>query len=821
MSSRHELRVLAGRRPTASLLLVLFLAGVAGFAAGCGSDDNPVELEDPGPAFAPTPGAVADLPPDVDPSELTVYAGADTGPVDASGGFEVSASRTRPQLMVLADAAGRAVHLSVFGGDEGDSIVFSSRETAHALVFLHPLFITATGEDWDRARTIASTRSGFSDLVAALATSIAAGNRPGDADPAVAAALAQVYTEFAAYLWDNFRYWKGADKESELGPTGGFEISDLAVAADSTEITLRVRNEYRRWVALYASGRDAAGYRPAEFVELVPSPRITFFAAVLDGMGRSEAYSASHTVDVDGCDRLRISGYGLGFGQLAEGEWDRAAEAMFCPFVFDYALPLLEAVSGVGGLGVDGDPADDPLMTLVTTTLERGGAALADDLEAAIRLQDPDELVPTILQNTVATFIGDPEAFTEALVEQVRTVRGDTAVAAVPLAILDELAANLTLVDAAIAQSDGMCTLGSTLALPAATHLSVDLGDTTSHTHLLRGRVNDATNGYGISHVVVSVFDLDGVPVTSTEGTSVGYFSLAVPPGDLIVRFTRRGYRGYDQLITIYSDDAADYWMDAVDLVPAFESTGSLEGIVVDAVNGQQVYGATVELLPGFNRLATDVLRSTTSATRGDSNGVYTFDGVIPGCYTVRSLYSGYLPTYTYVTVLPQYRAAVPQLLIAPEGSSVIRIVLSWGVNPSDLDSHLLVPEGEGPAFDVRWNHRGEFYSWPYADLDIDDTTSYGPETITVAQPQSGTYSYAVYHWAGSGSIATSHARVMVYGSQGLIREWRPPSSGAGRWWYVFDMDATTERLYSVNSLQDTPPVGIAPSKAGERKPAP
>ena len=68
-----------------------------------------------------------------------------------------------------------------------------------------------------------------------------------------------------------------------------------------------------------------------------------------------------------------------------------------------------------------------------------------------------------------------------------------------------------------------------------------------------------------------------------------------------------------------------------------------------------------------------------------------------------------------------------------------MRAVLTWGANPSDLDSHLAYEN----------NHI--YYSKKVgskAHLDVDDTNSYGPETITIVKKKEGKkYLYAIHNY--------------------------------------------------------------------------
>ena len=797
------------------ILAVGLLIGLACALSACGGDDDPA-APTAGPSFAPTSGTVSDLPAGADPADYTVASGSGSVGVGANGGFSIEASRTRPQLFSLHRSDGRVVHLSIFSGRDDRTVVFSAEETAHALIYLHPLLTTESTADWSDARSIVASRAGFADLVDIIAASSAAGGAPGDDDPVVTAALAQVYGEMGTYLWDNFHYWKNADKSSQVGPAGGVEV--IALDANSSQATFRLQNERRRWLAIYATRHTDAGYGEPELLELLPAPRISFFSWVIDGIGDKAVTSAQHTVSTTGCDQLFVASFGLGLGELNEDDWNRAYPMMLCPFVFDYGLALAEVVRGVSGMNAQGDPLDDPMFRMVAAVQDFGGSELSAELATAVRMQDSAGLTTAALHASLATILDDTDAYAATLIEQVRHDEGSDDADELVADFISALSGGWIWIDAAIAQSEGMRTLGSTMAMPSVTYHRIDLDDAPSYEYTITGKIRDAVSEYSVAYATVTLFDADDRPIAAVETNSSGSFSFEAPSGDLTMRFARRGYRGFDRAFTLYEDDAATFDIGYIDLVPAHEWPCWLQGIVTNAVTGEQVTDVPVELLLGHDRNSTNLVATTTSAAQGDSLGYYEFNELIPGSYTVRTNEPGFNPSTSFVTLRPGHVESAYQLVMSPEGSTVLRIVLTWGLNPSDLDSHLIVPEGEGAQFEVRWNHRGSFVSWPYADLDVDDVTSYGPETITITQPQPGVYSYAVYRYSGTGSLLTSNARVMVYGSEGLIRQWNVPSAGSGDWWYVFDLDAPTEHLSSVNIVQSSPPAGMAGSKAAAAK---
>lgn len=133
-----------------------------------------------------------------------------------------------------------------------------------------------------------------------------------------------------------------------------------------------------------------------------------------------------------------------------------------------------------------------------------------------------------------------------------------------------------------------------------------------------------------------------------------------------------------------------------------------------------------------------------------------------------------------------------------------MRIVLNWGRYPEDLDSHLLFP-GNHVYFS---NMRGRD-----ALLDVDDTTSYGPETITIERKHDGSrYVYAVHNFSdrarmNSNRLSESNAKVFVYVGQTLIKTYYVPRNQVGNLWTVFAVTESGDiedfnTLKNVSSLE-------------------
>lgn len=130
-------------------------------------------------------------------------------------------------------------------------------------------------------------------------------------------------------------------------------------------------------------------------------------------------------------------------------------------------------------------------------------------------------------------------------------------------------------------------------------------------------------------------------------------------------------------------------------------------------------------------------------------------------------------------------------------------IALTWGEDPSDLDSHLWTPSIQGQAYHVCYYNRGSTTSAPYCSLDVDDVTSYGPEHIIIDSLFPGTYQYAVHHYSGDSTITTSNAQVKIYNHGALIQTFNVPNvTSQPYWsWYVFDLDGATGTITPVNTV--------------------
>jgi len=229
---------------------------------------------------------------------------------------------------------------------------------------------------------------------------------------------------------------------------------------------------------------------------------------------------------------------------------------------------------------------------------------------------------------------------------------------------------------------------------------------------------------------------------------------------------------------------------------PDFASGASvfLSGTVINALNTSGVGNALIE----FRRSETGPAAYQTFA-----NAYGGFELSVPeGFYYVEVTAPGYIAWHGWVNADPNTSGDI-QIVLSPElDGQVARIVLQWGLTPRDLDSHLTGPTPSGGRFHVFYSHTIENEA---AELDVDDTSSYGPETITIHRLIPGVYRYAVHDYTNrnanpSTGLAQSGATVKVFLSDGREQTFTVPNA-PGTVWTVFEIDGATGTVTPVNAM--------------------
>lgn len=338
----------------------------------------------------------------------------------------------------------------------------------------------------------------------------------------------------------------------------------------------------------------------------------------------------------------------------------------------------------------------------------------------------------------------------------------------------------------------------------------------------IEGIVSDADDRTNtISDAKIEIYNSETMELECTVYTDTqGKYTATVPGGTHLIMISKDGYIPFESLETVM--DKNKIYVETYLMVNGDESEiGTTGGKITDSVTGAGISNVTLTFRKGWNKRTGEVIKKINT----NSEGSYQTNLPI-GNYTVMMEKDGYVTNH-FNTVVTKQSHIDKNGTMVPDGNSGIpsgdlRIVLTWGDEPLDLDAHLIGPTlNQSDQFHVYYMDKSyEVGGTEVAFLDVDDTYQYGPETITVYQMNdSGTYSYYIHDYSNSvlqtcDKLANSGAKVQVFAGEQLIATYHVPS-GNGTLWHVFDFDASTRTLQGVNQMSyhfNATTVGIANS---------
>lgn len=297
-------------------------------------------------------------------------------------------------------------------------------------------------------------------------------------------------------------------------------------------------------------------------------------------------------------------------------------------------------------------------------------------------------------------------------------------------------------------------------------------------------------------------------PLSTIQTDENGKFSFNVSKGNYTLVISADGYRTLTSNQTV-GDDEIKY-TEHILLVDNNQSGfGSAGGTVTNALDGKGLSDVIIKLRSDWNNTNGAYCDFQTTTT---SSGRYTIENMPVGYYTVEASRHGYVTGYTNIIVLSDAEREDFDFTITPTlNADEIRIVLTWGSSPSDLDSHLIGRTPSNDTFNVYYNDKVYRYDGiEMANLDVDDTTSYGPETITILENIYGAYTYAVHNYSNRNSsnstaLSFSGAVVRVFVGSVQIAEYNVPTDQVGTYWTVFEI-AGNGRILPINTISNTKP---------------
>jgi hypothetical protein len=228
----------------------------------------------------------------------------------------------------------------------------------------------------------------------------------------------------------------------------------------------------------------------------------------------------------------------------------------------------------------------------------------------------------------------------------------------------------------------------------------------------------------------------------------------------------------------------------------------SHSGYIRDAKTGEGISGVSLEFRSD-NGIGSVVARTTT-----DEEGLFSVS-LSDGEYTAYATRDGYVSENINFDIYSGQEELIGTMLPQMSGN-YYTIVLTWGETPRDLDSHVEALIDDDHAMHVFYGDSLYLYEEEeICFLDVDDTSSYGPETISLKPVSSTPYYYYIHNYSGESSITGSKATIKVYKGSKLLKEYSISSrEKEGLYWNVFAIK--NGKIITQNTVTEYPDVTYA-----------
>ncbi|WP_084558612.1 carboxypeptidase regulatory-like domain-containing protein [Anaerocolumna xylanovorans] len=299
-----------------------------------------------------------------------------------------------------------------------------------------------------------------------------------------------------------------------------------------------------------------------------------------------------------------------------------------------------------------------------------------------------------------------------------------------------------------------------------------------------------------------------------TATNSNGEYEFVLPEGTYNVLVSKKGY--YPQLVknVLITAGQTNYMENIIisDIIAGALSS-EVNGRVTNALTGEMIANAQVRFRKSWNNTSGAYVSKLFSGTvKANTNSHGTFEVSLQiGNYTAEVVKDGYITGY--YNIISTLNPGTQNMVLTPViQDNQYRIVLTWGSTPADLDSHLAGKLEDGTAFHVYYSNKVFGYKGStIAQLDLDDTSGYGPETITLTLKADipGTYRYIVHDYTNrtsfsSNALSLSGASVKIYRGNDLIKTYNVPINERGNLWRVFEINNGVINTLNTMSYQSS-----------------
>lgn len=296
--------------------------------------------------------------------------------------------------------------------------------------------------------------------------------------------------------------------------------------------------------------------------------------------------------------------------------------------------------------------------------------------------------------------------------------------------------------------------------------------------------ITPSENFNGYIDVAYSISDGD-TPIAANLGLTVDPVNDApIVSADVAITIEEDGsYTITQEELLQFATDIEDDDMTAIIGEQGDETTVS--GTVLDAETSNPVSGAEVTLTDSAGNSYTTVT---------DDSGNYSVTGSVVDQGTVTIEQEGSITSSFLVPAGEDTNGGVTAISEVLEETDM-RIVVTWGESPRDMDNHLWLYDTEnGNELDHIYyrDMSHDLGEGNVVQQDVDDTNGNGPETITIPNYQDADMHYSVHNYTSrSWDVdGVEDVQVQVFVGDTLVETFSPDlaDNPSGDHWHVFDI---------------------------------
>ncbi|MEZ8516465.1 tandem-95 repeat protein [Vibrio cyclitrophicus] len=296
--------------------------------------------------------------------------------------------------------------------------------------------------------------------------------------------------------------------------------------------------------------------------------------------------------------------------------------------------------------------------------------------------------------------------------------------------------------------------------------------------------ITPSENFNGYIDVAYSISDGD-TPIAANLGLTVDPVNDApIVSADVAITIEEDGsYTITQEELLQFATDIEDDDMNAIIGEQGDETT--VTGTVLDAETGSPVVGADVTMTDNAGHSYTTVT---------DQFGHYSVSGPVVDQGTVTIEQEGSITSSFLIPAGEDTNGGVTAISEVLEETDM-RIVVTWGESPRDMDNHLWLYDTEnGNELDHIYyrDMSHDLGEGNVVQQDVDDTNGGGPETITIPNYQDADMHYSVHNYTNrSWDVdGVEDVQVQVFVGDTLVETFTPdlPDNPTGEHWHVFDI---------------------------------